>query len=65
MQKVEPLATRREVADYLRVSVSTLHMWAHQGRGPRYTLAGGSARYDWSDVKTWLATQPVGGTVAA
>nr|WP_086862037.1 helix-turn-helix domain-containing protein [Amycolatopsis lexingtonensis] len=59
------LATRREVADYLKLSANTLSQMAYEGRGPRYILVGNRARYAWEDVKTWLESQTVGGPIAA
>lgn len=65
VKDAEPLATRREVAAFLKVPESTLHRWAHMNQGPPYRLVGRSARYEWADVRTWLGRQRVGGTVAA
>ncbi|WP_226353786.1 AlpA family transcriptional regulator [Pseudonocardia sp. ICBG601] len=48
------LGSRAEVAEYLRVPVSTLDRWARLGTGPRYARVGRHARYRWSDVETWL-----------
>jgi len=64
-----PLATRREVAEYLGYSYDTLDRWAQLGRGPKYTRIGANrgrseARYDWADVDAWLATQHQGGSAA-
>lgn len=59
------LATRQEVAEYLKLSPNSLAQMAHEGRGPRYLLVGNRARYSWDDVKVWLESQTVGGPVAA
>lgn len=60
-----PLATRAEIAAHLGVPVGTLTQWAHKGKGPKYTRVGRHARYRWSDVEAWLATQEQGGGRAA
>lgn len=54
-----PLATRAEVADYLRVPLRTLEQWACKGRGPAYTRVGRHVRYRWEDVEAWLDAQRV------
>jgi DNA-binding transcriptional MerR regulator len=48
----ERLATGREVAAYLRVTIRTLNRWARTGTGPpvAQTLPGGERRYNWDDV---------------
>lgn len=55
-----PLATPREVADYLGVSVDTLKDWRLKKTGPSYTPMGRHVRYDWSDVNAWVKTRKVG-----
>lgn len=49
-----PLATSREVADYLGVSLRTLDDWAHRRIGPAYSLVGRHRRYDWADVDAYV-----------
>ena len=46
--------TPREVADYLRVELQTLHYWRHERRGPRTMRVGKLLRYRRSDVDAWL-----------
>lgn len=53
----QPLASRQEVADYLKVPVQTLTAWASRGTGPKYHRVGVHARYQWADVDQWLADQ--------
>ncbi|GAA5176681.1 hypothetical protein GCM10023321_85670 [Pseudonocardia eucalypti] len=53
----EPLATRAEVAAYLRMPVKTLAYWASIGEGPAYQRTGRHTRYRWADVDQWLERQ--------
>jgi predicted DNA-binding transcriptional regulator AlpA len=51
------LATRRQVADFLQISVGALARWAMEGKGPRYVRFGGSGatlRYRRDDVLAWI-----------
>jgi excisionase family DNA binding protein len=57
MSEHRPLATRAEVAEYLRVPIGTLEQWAYRGTGPTYTRVGRHARYRWADVEMWLEAQ--------
>lgn len=57
MLDTQPLATRKEVAEYLGVPPTTLDQWASRGSGPRYHRVGRHARYRWSDVDKWLELQ--------
>lgn len=59
-----PLATRREVAAHLQVTVQRMEQWAHRGKGPRYTRLGRLVRYRWSDVEEWLQSHENGGDQA-
>jgi excisionase family DNA binding protein len=67
MRDTRPLATREEVADYLKVPPRTLEQWAYRGKGPEYTLIGRHARYSWASVERWLDGQRTnaGGGAAA
>lgn len=56
--------TRKEVADRLRVPVSTLAQWASQSRGPKYARFGRHTRYRLSDCIAWENAQ-FGGPDAA
>ncbi|HWG01096.1 MAG TPA: helix-turn-helix domain-containing protein [Trebonia sp.] len=58
--KADPLATPEEVAEFLQKPVKTVAEWRSKGRGPRYfKLDNGHIRYDWGDVRAWLADQAV------
>lgn len=51
------LATRRQVAEFLQVSVGALARWAMEGKGPRFVRFGGSGatlRYRREDVLEWI-----------
>lgn len=50
-----PLATPKQVSEYLTVPEETLRQWRHRSTGPRYQKVGHLVRYDWKDVDTWLA----------
>lgn len=64
-QQPQQLATRDEVAAFLRIAPRTLEQWAYRGQGPRYTRVGRTPRYEWADVRTWLAEQQQAGGGAA
>jgi len=58
----QALATTAEVAKRLNVKPETLAHWRWETRkgnprGPRWVPLGRSVRYEWEDVKTWLAEQ--------
>lgn len=55
------LASRKEVAEYICVSESTLAQWAYRKKGPKYRIIGRHARYSWADVDKWIAAQESGG----
>jgi predicted DNA-binding transcriptional regulator AlpA len=55
----DPLGTPEQVADYLQKPVKTLAEWRSRGDGPRYFKVGRNVRYDWADVRAWLARQRV------
>lgn len=56
----EPLATPREVAEYVRKNERTLANWRSLGIGPPYHKAGdGSVRYRWADVDKWLTARRI------
>lgn len=64
MPDSRPLATRQEVAEYIRIPSTTLDQWAYRGVGPRYHKVGRHARYRWSDVEQWLERRAGGGDAA-
>jgi len=50
----EPLWTVRDVSEFLRIPVSTLHQWRYEGRGPDAYRIGKHLRYDPAAVRIWL-----------
>ena len=50
------LLTSRELAGWLRLSLSTLEDWRcqHPDRGPLWVQVAGKPRYRLSDVRRWL-----------
>jgi hypothetical protein len=64
-----PLATPKEVADYLggegEITVDTLKDWRYKHEGPRYIPVGKHVRYDWDDVEAWLDARRKGRDVSA
>lgn len=57
MDRLERLMTPEEVADVLRVPVTTLYKWRYQGTGPAVMRAGRYLRYCEADVVAWLNDQ--------
>lgn len=59
LPEVEVL-NRRQAAERLGVTTTTLARWAQQGRGPAYTLTGtrkGRALYSAASIAAWLASR--------
>lgn len=51
---------RRQAAERLGVTTTTLARWAQQGRGPAYTLTGtrkGRALYSAASIAAWLESR--------
>lgn len=51
---------RRQAAERLGVTVTTLNRWAMQGRGPAYSLTGttrGRALYSAASIAAWLESR--------
>jgi len=49
------LLTTQEVSETLGVTVNTLQIWRHQGKGPRYIkLSRRAIRYRAGDCQEWL-----------
>ena len=55
-QAKRPLATPKEVADFLggEITEDTLKDWRYKGTGPLFMPVGRHVRYDWDDVEAWL-----------
>jgi predicted site-specific integrase-resolvase len=52
------IATQREAAAYLRISVKTLRRWEQAGKGPqRIPGTGRRALYRWTAVRAWTRGQ--------
>lgn len=50
----ETLMSTRSLAEYLDVSVETIHYWNSQGGGPKSYKVGRHLRFRRSDVDQWL-----------
>lgn len=62
------LLTTKELAGWLRFSISTLEDWRlhHPDRGPQWILVAGQPRYRMGDVRKWLLTdRPAAGGSSA
>jgi predicted DNA-binding transcriptional regulator AlpA len=55
--KPEQLATCAEVAELLGIPEATLTQWRYLRVGPDFIKVGRYVRYDWADVRRWLATR--------
>lgn len=51
---VDEYLTEAEVAELLKVSVSTVRRWRREGSGPPVLLAGARPRYRRADIDAWL-----------
>jgi DNA-binding XRE family transcriptional regulator len=51
--------TQEEAAAIIGVKPTTLAMWRHKGRGPRYLKVGRSCFYLESYIESWLAAQAI------
>lgn len=47
----------KELAERLRVPLSTVYSWNYKGTGPPFVPCGKHIRYRWSDVEAWLREQ--------
>lgn len=55
----QPLATSKDVAEFLAVPESRLRQWRYLGTGPAYRkLENHLVRYRWADVEAWLEQGP-------
>jgi excisionase family DNA binding protein len=53
----QPLGEPLEVADILKVPLTTLYQWRYKGIGPPSIRVGRHIRYRWADVEAWLEEQ--------
>lgn len=56
----DALMTPEEVADLLRIPVSTLYAWRYRSEGPRAHKVGRHLRWDPAEVARWLDTRVEG-----
>jgi predicted site-specific integrase-resolvase len=54
MTERQPLATPKEVGEYLSVPATTLRQWRYHGTGPKWMKVNSMVRYDWDNVEAWL-----------
>jgi excisionase family DNA binding protein len=52
----DTLLRREEAAEYLRVSLPTMELWARTGAGPRVTRIGRQVRYRLDDLRTFTGS---------
>lgn len=57
------LLMEHEVADAIRVSVSSVRRWRASSQGPPFVKLGRAVRYPAKDLAQWMAQQPAGGCV--
>jgi excisionase family DNA binding protein len=53
----EPLADQAEVAAFLKIPERTVEQWRWAGTGPAWRKIGRHVRYDWAEVRAWVAAQ--------
>lgn len=53
--------SRKQVAERFLLAEGTVASWVPLGKGPKFTLIGGRARYRLSDVIQWENEQTQGG----
>lgn len=52
------LITPDELAETLKITVTTLQSWRCDGQGPEYIKLGKQVFYRLTDVKDWIASHP-------
>lgn len=50
----KPAGTRKEVAEYLKISLSKLDMLTKTGELKSFKMGGRQVRYKWSDIEQYL-----------
>ncbi len=53
------LLSDKETANLLGISVKTLPVWRHKGKGPNYIRVESSIRYKLSDIHSYLKEQTI------
>jgi len=61
-QALETLLTEKEVARITSLSIASVRRWRLRGEGPPFVRINSSIRYQPSDVASWIASRPRGGT---
>lgn len=56
-ERLPALLTAQEVAEALRVPLSTIYRWRHSGIGPPALRIGRHLRYRREDVHAWIEQQ--------
>jgi excisionase family DNA binding protein len=54
MQRIEPLISAQELAEYLDVPVATIYAWRYRRQGPPGLRVGKHLRYRRADVDEWI-----------
>jgi excisionase family DNA binding protein len=57
MQRLEPLISAQELAEYLDVPVATVYAWRYRRQGPPGLRVGKHLRYRSIDVDEWIESQ--------
>ncbi|MGB9359856.1 MAG: helix-turn-helix domain-containing protein [Acidimicrobiia bacterium] len=57
MQRLEPLISAQELAEYLDVPVATIYAWRYRGQGPPGLRVGKHLRYRSIDVDEWIESR--------
>lgn len=55
--RLDPLFSPAELAEYLDVPVATLYAWRYHGEGPPGFRVGRHVRYRLTDVEQWLESR--------
>ena len=57
MQRLEPLISAQDLAEYLAVPVATFYAWRYRRQGPPGLRVGKHLRYRSIDVEEWIENQ--------
>jgi excisionase family DNA binding protein len=55
--RLEPLLSTQDLAEYLDIPLATLYAWRYRGDGPPSFRVGRHLRYRISDVEQWIDDQ--------
>ncbi len=56
------LVNEHQVARSLAVSVASVRRWRLLKAGPKYIKIGAAVRYKPEDIRSWIESQPAGGS---